>query len=185
MRIISGIAKGRPLKAPEGLQTRPVTDKIRESLFNIWMHDIEGCDFLDLFSGSGSMGIEAMSRHAHHVVMVDLSSQAIQVIQQNIRSCHLQQQSHEIFKEDVFKAIDRFESQQRTFDIIYLDPPFTVDTIFLPVMESLSKTHLLKEDGQVVIRTLKEKVMPDQFGSLHRYRTKTYGISTLHFYQWL
>ncbi len=182
MRVISGIAKGRPLKAPEGLQTRPVTDKIRESLFNIWMHDIDGCDFLDLFSGSGSMGIEAMSRHAHHVVMVDLSSEAIKVILQNIRSCALQQQSHEVFKEDVFKAIERFDHQQRKFDIVYLDPPFTVDSIFLPVMESLSKTHLLHEEGQIVIRTLKEKDMPDQFGHLKRYRMKTYGISTLHFY---
>ena len=71
MRIISGDARGKIIEAPQGLDTRPVTDKIRQALFNIWQFDIPNCDFLDLFSGSGSMGLEAMSRHAHCVIMVE------------------------------------------------------------------------------------------------------------------
>lgn len=89
MRIISGSARGTHIEAPEGLDTRPVTDKIRQSLFNIWQFDIPGCRFLDLFSGSGSMGLEALSRNADEVIMVEKSPKAAAVIASNLKTCHL------------------------------------------------------------------------------------------------
>ena len=183
MRIISGKAKGRNIKAPEGYDTRPVTDKIRQSLFNIWQWDIQDCDFLDLFSGSGSMGIEAMSRGAHRVIMVEKAEKAVRVIQDNIRSCDLQDVNHVVYAEDVFSAIEKLKYNKEKFDIIYLDPPYTVDEIFHPVMEALGKANLLKEDGIVVIRTRKEKEMKDVYGNLTKYREKVYGISMAHFYE--
>lgn len=86
MRIISGSARGTSIQAPEGYDTRPVTDKIRQSLFNIWQWKIPGSDFLDVFSGSGSMGIEALSRNAHRVVMIEKAPKAVKVIQENIKN---------------------------------------------------------------------------------------------------
>ena len=182
MRIISGRAKGRNIQAPEGYDTRPVTDKIRQSLFNIWQWDIQGCEFLDLFSGSGSMGIEAMSRGAANVVMVEKADKAVRVINNNIKNCKLEDVCHTVYAEDVFSVIEKLKMQKAKFDIIYLDPPYTVDEIFHPVMDALGKADLLKEDGILVIRTRKEKGMNEEYGDLKKYREKIYGISKAHFY---
>jgi 16S rRNA (guanine(966)-N(2))-methyltransferase RsmD len=182
MRIIAGKARSRKITAPEGFHTRPVTDKIRESLFNIWQTDIYDSDFLDLFSGSGCMGLEALSRGAANAVMVDNSKEAIAVIRQNLKSTDLAKEPHEVCQEDVFGAIKRLDARGSKFDIIYVDPPFTVDEIFYPVMEALAAADILAEDGLIAIRTLKEKEMPDSFGRLERYREKNYGLSTVHFY---
>ena len=183
MRIIAGKARSRKIVAPEGFNTRPVTDKIRESLFNIWQTEIYGARFLDLFSGSGCMGLEALSRGAKHVVMVDNSNDAIKVIKQNLKSTGLAEDSHEVLREDVFGSINRLQGRGEKFDIIYIDPPFTVDEIFIPVMEAVGASSLLCEDGLVAIRTLDKKEMPDEFGGLIKYREKRYGLSTVHFYE--
>ena len=84
--------------------------------------------------------------------------------------------------EDVFSAIKKLEYKGERFDIIYIDPPFTVDEIFYPVMEAVAQSALPAEDGMVVIRTMNKKEMPEVFGSLEKYRTKEYGLSTVHFY---
>jgi len=184
MRVISGIARGRKLIAPEGLHTRPVTDQIKEALFNIWQFDIEGSNFLDLFSGSGSMGIEAISRGAAKVIMVDNSLDSYKVINTNLKNTQLdKQKNYQVRKEDVFAAIRMLGNAGEKFDIVYADPPYTVDSIFLPTIEALSDGKLLKEDGIVVIRSAKEKQMPEAIGVLEKYRERKYGISMVHFYQ--
>ena len=88
-----------------------------------------------------------------------------------------------IYNDDVFHRIELLKSDGEQFDIIYLDPPFTIDSIFLPVIETLSAGKLLREDGIIVIRTRKEKEMPDKIGKLEKYKFKTYGISGVHFYR--
>lgn len=183
MRIISGSARGTHIEAPEGLDTRPVTDKIRQSLFNIWQFDIPGCRFLDLFSGSGSMGLEALSRNADEVIMVEKSPKVAAVIASNLKTCHFENRKAKILQTDVFRAIDDLSNQKKTFDLIYLDPPYTVDEIFEPVMDSMGKANLLDPDGMLVIRTRKEKEMKDQYGNLEKFREKVYGISKAHFYR--
>lgn len=183
MRIISGDARGKVIDAPKGLDTRPVTDKIRQALFNVWQFRIPGSSFLDLFSGSGSMGLEAISRHAKHVVMVEKGKEAAKVIRNNLKACHFEGRDANVMEQDVFDAIKLLKSRGETFDIIYLDPPYTVDEIFHPVMEALGDAALLKPDGEVVIRTKKEKKMNDRYGRLKKYREKTWGISTAHFYR--
>lgn len=85
--------------------------------------------------------------------------------------------------QDAFIAVDALDRKNKKFDIIYLDPPYTVDEIFIPIMEKLDQSHLLQEDGQLVIRTKKEKEMPDEFNHLEKYREKVYGISKAHFYK--
>lgn len=122
MRIISGSARGTHIEAPEGLDTRPVTDKIRQSLFNIWQFSIPGSRFLDLFSGSGSMGLEALSRGADEVIMVEKSPKAAAVIRKNMKTCHFENRNAEVCQDDVFNVIERLSDQNRKFDLIYLDP---------------------------------------------------------------
>lgn len=183
MRIIAGSARGREIVAPKGLDTRPVTDFIRESLFNIWQFDIEGCDFLDLFSGSGCMGLEALSRGARRSVMVDAGNDQVRTIRGNLKRTGLERAGGEVVRDDVFHVIGRMGRTHQTFDIIYLDPPFTVDEIFLPVMEALADGALLAQGGTVAIRTRDRKEMPDDFGVLHKVRLKRFGSSTVHFYE--
>ncbi len=179
MRIVAGKARGTKIDAPEGLATRPVTDKIRSALFNIWQREFPGCRFLDLFSGSGSMGLEADSRGAQRVVMVEKSPAACRVIENNLKKIHAENDNVALLNQDVFDVLPALKEK---FDIVYLDPPYTVDEIFLPVMEAVAAADILADDGQVVIRTHKEKQMPDTFGDLEKYREKSYGISTVHFY---
>lgn len=181
MRVIAGTAKGRRLCAPKGMETRPVTAKIKEALFNIWQDRIIGADFLDLFAGSGSIGIEALSRGADHVVFVDKSRKAMEAIKKNLEICGFCS-GYDIYQDDVFRRIGWFEKNEVMFDIIYLDPPFTEKQIFHSVIQRLSNTKLLKRDGIFAIRTRKELEVPDRIENLKKFKQKVYGISSVHFY---
>ena len=108
---------------------------------------------------------------------------SVKVIQENIKKCHLEHSNHEILAQDAFVALPKLAQNKETFNLIYLDPPYTVDSIFIPIMELLSSLPLLKEEGEIVIRTRKEKEMPERFGNLVKYREKVYGISKAHFYR--
>ena len=166
MRVIAGKAKGRNLTAPKGLRTRPVPAMLKEALYNIWQSRINGARFLDLFAGSGSMGIEALSRGADYAVFVDKDREAIHAIRSNLALCRFTEVC-EVFQDDVFRRITRLKEQGQQFDIIYADPPFTVEAIFLPLIEALSVACLR---------------MPDAIQQLERSRVRTYGISNVHFY---
>lgn len=183
MRVIAGKAKGKKLLAPEGLHTRPVTDQIKQAIFNSWQFKVPGSNFLDLFSGSGSMGVEAISRGAKKTTMVDNDRNAVNIIRTNLQNCHFEKSSYNLLQADVFKVIEQMENKKEQFDIIYLDPPYTVDEIFNPVMEAIGNTHILKEDGILAIRTKKEKDMADTYGNLEKVRMKKYGISMVHYYE--
>ncbi|MGN1275508.1 MAG: 16S rRNA (guanine(966)-N(2))-methyltransferase RsmD [Floccifex sp.] len=183
MRVISGKARGKKLIAPQGMHTRPVTDQIKEALFNSWQFKVNGCRFLDCFAGSGSMGIEAISRNASYTVFIDNDKNAIQTIQTNLKGCHFDSKLYSVIQDDIFQVLPRLDAKNQPFDIIYLDPPYTVDEIFIPVMEAMAKTNLLKKDGILAIRTKKEKELPDFFSSLEKIKQKKYGISMVHYYQ--
>ena len=182
MRVIAGKAKGRALVAPEGFDTRPITAMMKEALFSMWQFRIQDADFLALFEGSGSMGIEAISRGARRAVFVEMNQKAIDVIKQNVKTCKFTEEAV-IYKDDVFRRIEWLKNNGESFDIIYLDPPFTVDEIFHPVLEAVTGAGILKEDGIIAIRTLKEKDMPEEINNLKKYKFKVYGISAIHFYR--
>ena len=183
MRVISGVAKGRLLFAPKGMETRPITSKIKESLFNIWQTKIKGAFFLDLFAGSGSMGVEALSRGAEKVVFVEKSRSAVEVIKKNLAVCGFHN-GYELYRDDVFRRINRLSQRQDKFDIVYLDPPFTKPEIFVPVIESLGNAKILAPEGMAVIRIRKDIAFPETIGNLCRFRQKTYGISVINFYSY-
>lgn len=125
MRVIAGKAKSLPLKTLEGLDTRPTTDKIKETLFNILQTDIYGCRFLDLYSGSGAIGIEALSRGAKEAVLVENNKAACAYIKQNLKFTHLEEDAI-VMEQDVLSAINRLAGHE-VFDIVYMDPPYNND----------------------------------------------------------
>ena len=183
MRVIAGSVKGRRLKAPAGLHTRPVTDMIKEALFNVWGPDIYDAAVLDLFAGSGSVGIEALSRGACKVIFVDNDINAIKIIKENLGNCDFTT-GFDILCNDVFKSIDLLSRHGQKFDYIYVDPPFSNPKIFNEIMYVLGNTDILEEDGILVIRAQKQKEMAETFEKLAKYRLSKYGESNLHYYRW-
>ena len=148
MRVISGIAARRKLYAPEGREVRPTTDRIKETLFNILAPVIYEADFLDLFSGSGGIGIEALSRGAASTVFVDNSSHAIGCIKKNLELTKLDRNS-EVLRMDVNAAISRMYSQGKQFDIIFLDPPYNRE-MEKDTIKTLDRYPILKPDGMII-----------------------------------
>ncbi|MDO8494052.1 MAG: 16S rRNA (guanine(966)-N(2))-methyltransferase RsmD [Deltaproteobacteria bacterium] len=122
MRIIAGNAKGRRLKSPKGQEIRPVLDQVKEAIFNI-LWDVTDFTVLDLFAGTGSMGIEAISRGAQEVVFVDNLPASVRLIRDNLRICQMMEQG-KVLKQPVGKAIATLSKQNRSFDLIFVDPPY-------------------------------------------------------------
>lgn len=183
LRVIAGKARGKKLKAPAGTNTRPVTDMIKEAIFNVLGQDMENYRFLDLFAGSGSMGIEALSRGAAQVVFIDRDYGSVRIIKENLENCGFNQENYQVFKNDVFKAVDILEKKSANFDFIYVDPPFTDEEIFDRIMRKLDQTHLLTDDGILLIRTRRKKKLTEGLRHLRKYRMNDYGESTLHYYK--
>lgn len=123
MRVIAGKARSLPLKTVPGLQTRPTTDRIKETLFNMLNPYLADARFLDLFAGSGAIGIEALSRGAAEAVFVDDSAACCGVIKQNLAFTRLEENAR-VFRADVLNAIARLEAEEKPFDVIFMDPPY-------------------------------------------------------------
>lgn len=181
MRVISGTAKGKKLKAPSGYDTRPITDRIKEALFNVIGSDIKDARFLDLFAGSGSVGIEALSRGAELVILVDSGKEAIRTIHYNLDICGFEK-GYEVYRQDVFAAIRALLRRGIKFDLIYIDPPFTNEKLFEQVITALDKQIILNADGIIIMRTPRRKSLPLVFENLQCYRVNDYGESTLYYY---
>jgi 16S rRNA (guanine966-N2)-methyltransferase len=149
MHIIGGKFKKKPLIAPKSDAVRPTTSQLRETVFNICQLAIEKADFLDLFAGSGAMGLEAISRGASYATFVEQSRDALHVIKQNIENLHIRPQIS-IMGMDVFKALQRLKEEGRTFDIIYADPPYGKG-LGKALLEWLDQHPLLNENGLLFI----------------------------------
>ncbi|MDD5945027.1 MAG: 16S rRNA (guanine(966)-N(2))-methyltransferase RsmD [Clostridia bacterium] len=158
MRVIAGSARRLNLKTPEGLDTRPTTDRVKESLFNMLNPDLYDCAFLDLFSGSGAIGIEALSRGAKKAVFVDMSPVCAGIIKENLEHTRLSDRA-EILKSDVYAAIGKLGDNGEKFDIIYMDPPYA-EGFYSPVLEAVRASGILKEDGYIVAESAKDFVFP-------------------------
>ncbi len=182
MRIIAGTSRGRKLKAPPGLHTRPITDMIKEALFNVWGEGIVGANFLDLFAGSGSVGIEALSRGAAKAIFIDNDPAAVRIIRENLAHCGFKE-GFGVYRQDVFRALNMLNDKREKFDYIYVDPPFTNDQIFDNILTAINNIDIISRFGIVVIRTQKNRNMADKLDKLERYRTNVYGESCLHYYR--
>lgn len=147
MRVIAGKARSLQLKTPEGLDTRPTTDRIKETLFNMIMPRIGGCSFLDLFSGSGAIGIEALSRGAKSAVFVENSKEAVSCIKYNLKFTHLEDAAV-LMECDALTAINRLNGKG-VFDIIFMDPPYRHD-YEKNVLMALKKSDIADEYTTII-----------------------------------
>ncbi|WP_251316991.1 16S rRNA (guanine(966)-N(2))-methyltransferase RsmD [Flintibacter muris] len=145
MRIITGSARGRKLKEPKGMDTRPTTDKVKEGLFNIIQFELEGRRVLDLFAGTGQLGLEALSRGAEHCTFVDQRREAAALVRENIRLCRFEDRARVAQEESLsFLSLCR-----EKFDIVFLDPPYA-SGLLEKSLESLTRFDILREHGIIV-----------------------------------
>lgn len=155
MRIISGLARGTKLYTLEGEQTRPTLDRVKEALFNIMQNEITGSTFLDLFSGSGAIGLEAASRGAKKVILCDNSKEAIQIIKKNIEKTHLQEKI-ELYQFDYEELLKSKIKEE--LDIVYIDPPYKTDYA-IKVLQIMLKKRLINQNTNIIIETDREEII--------------------------
>ena len=154
MRVIAGTARRLLLKTPAGMNTRPTTDRIKETLFNILQPRLAGRDFLDLFAGSGGIGIEALSRGARFACFADSSREAISCIRENLSHTKMTDRSS-VYAADAMTALRRMRSEGRKFDIVFLDPPYGKG-LELAALKAMRDNDLLAEDATVVVETARD-----------------------------
>lgn len=153
MRIISGSAKGIKLETLEGLDTRPTLDRVKEALFSIIQNDIYEAKVLDLFSGSGALGLEALSRGSKTAYLCDCSRKAIEIIRQNIKKTHFEEQAIVINK-DYKKSLE--ELKDKKFDLIFLDPPYKTN-YGIEAIRYITQNDMLTKSGIIVFETDKKE----------------------------
>jgi 16S rRNA (guanine(966)-N(2))-methyltransferase RsmD len=184
MRIIAGKYRGRQLKSPPSAQTRPTSDRLRETLFNVLAPRIEGTRFLDLCAGTGAVGIEALSRGAEHATFVDQSRKMGSLIEANLEALGIDANELEIVNADAFEYLRRHAKKDRgPFDIIFFDPPYAADYEAVLSFIAEHRAQLLSDEGIVIVEHYKKRDLPEEFDSLKRYRELKQGDSVLSFYR--
>ena len=148
MRVIAGAGKGKTIKSVPGMSTRPTTDKVKESIFNIIGPYFEEGNVLDLFAGTGSLGIEALSRGMTSAVFVDQDKLSIETIYKNLETTNLKQFA-EVYKNDYQRALKALAKREVSFDLIFLDPPYKLKKLD-KIIQFIGKHNLLKETGTIV-----------------------------------
>ena len=151
MRVISGSARGTKLNTIDELTTRPTLDRVKEAIFNIVQNKIEDAIILDLFSGSGAIGIEFLSRGCKKAYLCDMSKKAVNIINQNLEKTRLKDNAI-VYNSDFRKCLQDLSKKKITFDIIYIDPPYK-DNIAVQAVENILSLGLLKEKGLIIIET--------------------------------
>ncbi|MTI47712.1 16S rRNA (guanine(966)-N(2))-methyltransferase RsmD [Sporosalibacterium faouarense] len=181
MRVITGKAKGKRLKAPKGLSTRPTTDRVKESLFNIIGLIPEDSLVLDLFSGSGNVGIEFLSRGALECYFIDNDFNSIKIIKENLENTKFISQAN-VFKNSVGSAIKVLGKKSKKFHYIFMDPPYEKNLV-VPSLESICDEDLLVNDGIVIIEHESKTELPDKIKNITTFDTRRYGDTTITFYK--
>jgi 16S rRNA (guanine(966)-N(2))-methyltransferase RsmD len=184
MRVISGTYRSRKLAAPAGLATRPTSDRLRETLFNIVAPRIPGATFADLYAGSGANGIEALSRGAGMVLFVEDAAPAMEAIRLNLKSLGIVS-GYGLEPRSVSSFVRRLAQKGRTLDIVFLDPPYEAVEEYAATLELLGGecASLLGADSVVVAEHRRRAPLSERYGALARYRVKEQGDAALSFYR--
>ncbi|MDQ7793687.1 MAG: 16S rRNA (guanine(966)-N(2))-methyltransferase RsmD [bacterium] len=181
MRVIAGQARGLRLAAPRGRQVRPTSDRVRESLFNILGARVPGADVLDLFAGSGSVGVEALSRGARAAVFVELDPHAVAAIRRNLAHTG-QAAAGEVRLQHSLVAVRQLGRQGRRFSVIFMDPPYGRNWPRL-TLKVIAGSRILAPGGVAVVEHGRREVPPQQVEDLQLTRQNNYGDTTLSFYE--
>ena len=178
MRVITGKARGIQLKTPEGMQTRPTADRVKEALFSIINFDIPGAKVLDLFGGTGQLGIEALSRGAASAVFVDAREESCRLIRENLKRTKLEQDA-KVIRSDYLDYLNRCREQ---YNIILLDPPYA--EVFLEnAIKRITEIDILQSDGIIVAERPLVKELPWEFEGYTRSKDYKYGKVLLTIYR--
>ena len=178
MRVITGKARGVNLKTPEGLQTRPTTDRVKEAIFSIIHFDIPGAKVLDLFGGTGQLGIEALSRGAERAVFVDAGEKACALIRENLKRTKLEGQAT-VVRADYLEYLSRCREK---FDIVLLDPPYA--EVFLEnAIKKLTEIDILQSGAIIVTERPLDKELPWEFSGFSRSKDYKYGRTLITLYR--
>ncbi|NLY52232.1 MAG: 16S rRNA (guanine(966)-N(2))-methyltransferase RsmD [Firmicutes bacterium] len=179
MRVITGIAKGYRLESVKGLKTRPTSDRVKESLFSILGERVAAGRFLDLYAGSGAVGIEALSRGAPAAIFVDNSRAAVQVIRRNLERVGLAELA-EVYQADVERAISILARRKLDFGCIFLDPPYLSGKA-AAALAAIDRLNLAGPETLVIVEHGKQEKLPEQIGSLKLHRVQSYGDTEISF----
>lgn len=180
MRVIAGSAKGRRLKSSLKYTIRPTSDKVKETLFDILGAQVQDARFLDLFAGTGSIGIEALSRGAKHITFVEKRYFFIELIHHNLQTCGFA--DCEIIHYDVLKIIPSLHNRQRKFSIIFIDPPYSSD-LALKTLETLAAADIFDEKHFIIVEHSQKNPLAGKIGDLYSQRVVKSGDTLLSFYQ--
>lgn len=181
MRVVAGSLKGRSIKAVKGTNTRPTTDKVKESIFNIIGPYFDGGMALDLFGGSGNLGIESLSRGIDKVIFVDKEGIAINTIKENVKELRLEDRV-EIYRNDAFRALKALVKREIQFDLILLDPPYKGQKIN-EIIEFVHEHQLLAPGGLIMAECLKEDGLNVVVGDIEQIKREIYGITAISIYK--
>lgn len=181
MRVITGSAKGRTLKTVKGREVRPTADRVKGSLFNVIGPRVVDADFLDLFAGSGAVGIEALSRGANFCVFVELMTPHLRIVEANLKDTELIDRA-ELLRRDARAALLDFVARGRRFDLIFVDPPYGKELV-PAALELIGANDLLKEDGWVICEHHHKDPIPPAAGGLVKFREIVFGETVLSIYR--
>lgn len=182
MRITSGILKNKKIKSREGRETRPTLERIKEAIFSIIGDKVVDSRFLDLYSGTGNMGIEALSRNAKRTIFIENNQEALRIIIENINDCKLENKSR-AYKNDVLRAIEILSRKNEKFDIIFMDPPYKENLTEKTLMH-ISDFSLLDDDGIVISEHSIYEKISDVVGKLVKYDERDYNKKIISFYKY-
>jgi 16S rRNA (guanine966-N2)-methyltransferase len=182
LRIITGTAKNRKLKVPKGFEVRPTSDRVKEALFNILGDLVPGCLFLDLFAGTGNVGIEALSRGAAGAVFVEKIRKNVLVIEENLVLTGLHSRAR-VINLDVFKALPILGREGLHFDLVFLDPPY-LKKIEAEVLSDIVGNNLLKPRGRVIVESSRKNLLPPAVDLIKLNRQEKYDDTVLSIYSY-
>ena len=181
MRIIAGSARGHRIKAPDGSGTRPTTDKIREAMFSILFDKVVDAKVLDIFAGTGAIGIESLSRGAKSAIFIDHNHICCDIIRENLDKTKLKSNAT-VFCNDSFRAMEMLSKKGEKFDIIFIDPPY-FEGYFDKILGCISEKELLEDNGILVVEKHVTVEMEEEHVGFEMFKEKRYGEILLCFYR--
>ena len=186
MRVIAGKYRSRPLRSLRGMDIRPTSDRLRETLFNVLTAGnpaaLEGRVWLDLFAGTGAVGIEALSRGARQVCFVESASAAANAIRQNLKSLNIVS-GFKLYREELPHAVRRMERERVAADVVFLDPPYRMKNAYRDTLQWLAESPVVRAMSVVIAEHEKQFDPGEEFGSLRRFRKLVQGDAALSFYR--
>ena len=181
MRITGGELNGRVIKSVNGLNIRPTSSKVRQAVFNIIGNDISGFRIIDIFAGTGIMGIEALSRGGLWALFIDSSNISVELIKVNLKLCGLSDKGY-VIKKDLREGLPQDEKlKKKSVDLAFIDPPYGEDLI-QGILESMARMEIMADDSVIVAESTKNNLLPEKIGDFFLAKTRSYGETKIDIY---